>query len=94
ILLNNKEFYTTSKINEDGVEQLIEWLTDNYDKYEPTNTAARDMANGINRNAMGLNDSLKRKKGQAKRTTELSRKHGISDIVGYLRNGGNIKDLI
>ena len=91
ILLNANEFYRTRKTNESGVAELLEWLTDNYDKYEAVNAAARDRREGITAAARRV--SSPRKTGP-KRTTDMSRRFGISSVSDFLRNGGNIKDLI
>lgn len=93
IMLNTNEFYRTKKINDSGVAELIEWLMDNYDKYEAVNAAARD----------GMEDSdpaaRRSSSAAAGRTdtrgiTDMTRRRGIGSISDFLRNGGNIRDLI
>lgn len=94
ILLNANEFYRTSRTNDAGVNELVEWLTDNYDKYEPANAAARDRRNGITTAARTSAAIPVRRSSGPRRTTEISRRHGITSVADFLRNGGNIRDLI
>lgn len=93
ILLNANEFYRTKKTNDAGVTELIEWLTDNYDKYEASNGAARDRHNGITQ-AARTSSAMGTKRTGPKRVTDIMRRHGISSVSDFLRNGGNIRDLI
>ena len=94
IILNADTFYTTKDTFTRGLDQLIAWLKDNYNKYEISNARARDIAAGVNRNAIGVRDPLKNRRGTPKRTTEIARKAGISNVADYLKNGGNIRDLV
>lgn len=93
ILLNANEFYRTKKTNDAGVTELIEWLTDNYDKYEASNGAARDRRDGITQ-AARTSSAMGTKRTGPKRVTDIMRRHGISSVSDFLRNGGNIRDLI
>ena len=93
IMLNTNEFYRTKKINDSGVAELIEWLMDNYDKYEAVNAAARD--------GMEDSDPAARRSSSAaagrtdtRGVTDMMRRRGIGSISDFLRNGGNIRDLI
>ena len=83
----------TKKTNDAGVTELIEWLTDNYDKYEASNGAARDRRDGITQAARTSSAMGTRRTGP-KRVTDMMRRHGISSVSDFLRNGGNIRDLI
>lgn len=94
IILNADTFFTTKGTFTRGLDELIAWLKENYDKYEVSNAAARDRAVGINRNAMGVRDPMKQPKGAPKRATEIARKAGIGNVADFLRNGGNIRDLV
>lgn len=93
IMLNTNEFYRTKKINDSGVAELIEWLMDNYDKYEAVNAAARD--------GMEDSDPAARRSSSAaagrtdtRGVTDMMRRRGIGSVSDFLRNGGNIRDLI
>ena len=94
IILHADTFFTTKGTFTRGLDELIAWLKQNYDKYEVSNAKARDMANGINRNAVGIRDPLRQPKGAPKRATEIARKAGIGNVADFLKNGGNIRDLI
>lgn len=94
IILHADTFYTTKDTFTRGLDQLITWLKDNYDKYEVSNARARDLSAGVNRAAIGERDPLKRRQGQPKRTTDVARRAGITNVADYLRNGGNIRDLV
>lgn len=93
ILLYANEFYRTQKTGSAGVNEVIEWLTDNYDKYEVANAAARDRREGITPAARRVSSTPRRSQGP-RCATDMMRRHGISDVSAYLRNGGNIRDLI
>ena len=93
IMLNTNEFYRTKKINDSGVAELIEWLMDNYDEYEAVNAAARDGREDI--------DSAERRSSSAaagrtgtRGVTDTMRRRDIGSVSDFLRNGGNIRDLI
>ena len=92
IMVNTKEYFRTQKTGQKAVEELVEWLVENYDKYDEINAAAKDRRNGINSD-VARRDGSTRTRGP-KRATTLSQKYGITDIVSFLRNGGNIKDLV
>jgi hypothetical protein len=92
IMLNAKTFYTTTKTMAGAVSQIVEWLSDNYDAYEPANAAARDRSAGINPD-VAHRATITRRQGP-KRTTDAARSHGITNVSDFLRRGGNIKDLI
>lgn len=93
ILLNTNEFFRTQKTGMAGVNEVIEWLTDNYHKYEAANAAARDRREGITPAARRVSSTPRRSQGP-RNVTDMMRKHGISDVSAYLRNGGNIRDLV
>ena len=93
IMVNTNEFYRTKKINDSGVAELIEWLMDNYDEYEAVNAAARDRREDIDPAARRSNSATNRRTGPKDVTNMMSRR-GISNVSDFLRNGGNIKDLI
>lgn len=93
IMLNTNEFYRTKKTNDSGVAELVEWLTDNYDKYEVANAAARDRREGITPAARRSSSTTVRRTGP-RGVTDMMRRHGISSVSDFLRNGGNIRDLI
>lgn len=94
IILQADTFYTTTDTFTRGLDQLITWLKENYDKYEVSNARARDIAAGINRNAVGVRDPLKNRRGTPKRTTEIARRAGLGmSVTDFLKNGGNIRDL-
>ena len=94
IILQADTFYTTTDTFTRGLDQLMTWLKENYDKYEVSNARARDIAAGINRNAVGVRDPLKNRRGTPKRTTEIARRAGLGmSVTDFLKNGGNIRDL-
>ena len=93
IMLNTNEFYRTKKINDSGVAELIEWLMDNYDEYEAVNAAARDRRKDIDPAARRSSSAAAGRTGPKDVTNMMSRR-GISNVSDFLRNGGNIKDLI
>lgn len=93
ILLNAHEFYRTKKTNEAGIIELIEWLTDNYDKYEASNGAARDSSDGIAQTDRA-SSVMETRRTSPKRVTDTMSRHDINNVSDFLRNGGNIKDLI
>lgn len=94
IVLYADTFYTTTDTFTRGLDQLITWLKANYDKYEVSNARARDIAAGINRNAIGERDPLKHRRGTPKRATEIARRAGLGmSVTDFLKNGGNIRDL-
>lgn len=92
IMLNAKEYFTSKKTGIAAIPELIAWLKENYDKYETINAASRDNRDGITARARNQYTS-KANKGP-KRVTDMMRNHGISDVSAFLRNGGNIRDLI
>lgn len=93
IMLNTNEFYRTKKINDSGVAELIEWLMDNYDEYEAVNAAARDRREDIDL-ATRRSSSAAAVRTGTRGVTDMSRRRGIGSISDFLRNGGNIRDLI
>lgn len=93
IVLNTNEFYRTKKINDSGVAELIEWLMDNYDKYEDVNAAARERNEDIDPETR-LSSSAAAKRTVPRGVTDTMRRRGIGSVSDFLRNGGNIKDLI
>ena len=93
IMLNTNEFYRTKKISDSGVAELIEWLLDNYDKYEDVNAADRERKEDITPMASRSSSATNRKTGP-KDVTDMMRRRGIGNVSDFLRNGGNIKDLI
>lgn len=93
IVLNTNEFYRTKKINDSGVAELIEWLMDNYDKYEDVNAAARERMEDIDPETR-LSSSAAVKRTVPRGVTDTMRRRGIGSVSDFLRNGGNIKDLI
>ena len=93
IMLNTNEFYRTKKINDSGVAELIEWLMDNYDKYEDVNAAARERNEDIDHSERRSSSATDRRTGP-KRVTDMMRRRDIGSITDFLRNGGNIRDLI
>ena len=93
IVLNTNEFYRTKKINDSGVAELIEWLMDNYDKYEDVNAAARERKEDITPATRRSSSATDRRTGP-KRVTDTTRRRGIGSVSDFLRNGGNIRDLV
>ena len=93
IMLNTNEFYRTKKINDSGVAELIEWLMDNYDEYEAVNAAARDRMEDIDPAARRSSSAAAGRTGP-RGVTDTLRRRGIGSVSDFLRNGGNIKDLI
>ena len=93
IMLNTNEFYRTKKINDSGVAELIEWLMDNYDEYEAVNAAARDRREDIDPVARRSSSDAAGRTG-TRDVTDTMRPRGIGSVSDFLRNGGNIKDLI
>ena len=93
IMLNTNEFYRTKKINDSGVAELIEWLMDNYDEYEAVNAAARDRMEDIDP-AVRRSSSTAAGRTGPRGVTDMMRRRGIGSVSDFLRNGGNIKDLI
>lgn len=93
IMLNTNEFYRTKKINDSGVAELIEWLMDNYDEYEAVNAAARDRREDIDPVARRSSSDAAGRTG-TRDVTDTMRRRGIGSVSDFLRNGGNIKDLI
>lgn len=93
IMLNTNEFYRTKKINDSGVAELIEWLMDNYDEYEAVNAAARDRREDIDPAARRSSSDAAGRTG-TRDVTDTMRRRGIGSVSDFLRNGGNIKDLI
>lgn len=93
IMLNTNEFYRTKKINDSGVAELIEWLMDNYDEYEAVNAAARDRREDIDPAAHRSSSDAAGRTG-TRGVTDMTRRRGIGSISDFLRNGGNIRDLI
>lgn len=93
IVLNTNEFYRTKKINDSGVAELIEWLMDNYDKYEDVNAAARERKEDITPATRRSSSATDRRTGP-KRVTDMIRRRDIGSITDFLRNGGNIRDIV
>lgn len=93
IVLNTNEFYRTKKINDSGVAELIEWLMDNYDKYEDVNAAARERKEDITPATRRSSSAAAGRTG-TRDVTDTTRRRGIGSVSDFLRNGGNIKDLI
>lgn len=93
IMLNTNEFYRTKKINDSGVAELIEWLMDNYDEYEAVNAAARDGREDIDPAERRSSSAAAGRTG-TRDVTDTMRRRGIGSVSDFLRNGGNIKDLI
>lgn len=93
IMLNANEFYRTKKINDSGVAELIEWLIDNYDEYEAINAAARERIEDIDPETR-RSSSAAAERTVPRGVTDTMRRSGIGSVSDFLRNGGNIKDLI
>ena len=93
IMLNTNEFYRTKKINDSGVAELIEWLMDNYDKYEAVNAAARDGREDIDPAERRSSSAAAGRTG-TRGVTDTMRRRDIGSVSDFLRNGGNIRDLI
>ena len=93
IMLNTNEFYRTKKINDSGVAELIEWLMDNYDKYEAVNAAARDGMEDSDPAARRSSSAAAGRTG-TRGVTDTMRRRDIGSVSDFLRNGGNIRDLI
>ena len=93
IMLNTNEFYRTKKINDSGVAELIEWLMDNYDKYEAVNAAARDGMEDSDL-AARRSSSAAARRTDTRGVTDMMRRRDIGSVSDFLRNGGNIRDLI
>lgn len=93
IMLNTNEFYRTKKINDSGVAELIEWLMDNYDKYEAVNAAARDRREDIDPAEWRSSSAAAGRTG-TRGVTDTMRRRDIGSVSDFLRNGGNIRDLI
>lgn len=93
IMLNTNEFYRTKKINDSGVAELIEWLMDNYDEYEAVNAAARDGREDIDPAERRSSSAAAGRTG-TRGVTDTMRRRGIGSVSDFLRNGGNIRDLI
>lgn len=93
IMVNTNEFYRTKKINDSGVAELIEWLIDNYDEYEAINAAARERIEDIDPETHHSSSAVAGRTG-TRDVTDMMRRRGIGSVSDFLRNGGNIKDLI
>ena len=93
IMLNTNEFYRTKKINDSGVAELIEWLMDNYDEYEAVNAAARDGREDIDPAERRSSSAAAGRTG-TRGVTDMMRRRDIGSVSDFLRNGGNIRDLI
>ncbi len=93
IMVNTNEFYRTKKINDSGVAELIEWLIDNYDEYEAINAAARERMEDIDPETRRSSSAAAERTG-TRDVTDTMRRRGIGSVSDFLRNGGNIKDLI
>lgn len=93
IMLNTNEFYRTKKINDSGVAELIEWLMDNYDEYEAVNAAARDGREDIDPAERRSSSAAAGRTG-TRSVTDTMRHRDIGSVSDFLRNGGNIRDLI
>ena len=93
IMLNTNEFYRTKKINDSGVAELIEWLMDNYDEYEAVNAAARDGREDIDPAERRSSSAAAGRTG-TRGVTDTMRRRDIGSVSDFLRNGGNIRDLI
>lgn len=93
IMVNTNEFYRTKKINDSGVAELIEWLIDNYDEYEAINAAARERIEDIDPETHRSSSAVAGRTG-TRDVTDMMRRRGIGSVSDFLRNGGNIKDLI
>ena len=93
IMLNTNEFYRTKKINDSGVAELIEWLMDNYDEYESVNAAARDGREYIDPAERRSSSAAAGRTG-TRGVTDTMRRRDIGSVSDFLRNGGNIRDLI
>ena len=93
IVLNTNEFYRTKKINDSGVAELIEWLMDNYDKYEDVNAAARERMEDIDPET-SRSSSVAAGRTGTRGVTDTTRRRGIGSVSDFLRNGGNIRDLV
>ena len=93
IMLNTNEFYRTKKINDSGVAELIEWLMDNYNEYEAINAAARERMEDIDPETR-RSSSAAAGRTSTRGVTDMMRRRGIGSVSDFLRNGGNIKDLI
>ena len=93
IMLNTNEFYRTKKINDSGVAELIEWLMDNYDEYEAVNAAARDGREDIDPAEQHSSSAAAGRTG-TRGVTDTMRRRDIGSVSDFLRNGGNIRDLI
>lgn len=93
IMVNTNEFYRTKKTNDSGVAELIEWLIDNYDEYEAINAAARERIEDIDPETRRSSSAVAGRIG-TRDITDMMRRRGIGSVSDFLRNGGNIKDLI
>lgn len=93
IMVNTNEFYRTEKTNDSGVAELIEWLIDNYDEYEAINAAARERMEDIDPETRRSSSAAAGRTG-TRDVTDTMRRRGIGSVSDFLRNGGNIKDLI
>lgn len=93
IMVNTNEFYRTKKTNDSGVAELIEWLIDNYDEYEAINAAARERMEDIDPETRRSSSAAAGRTG-TRDVTDMMRRRGIGSVSDFLRNGGNIKDLI
>ena len=93
IMLNTNEFYRTKKINDSGVAELIEWLMDNYDEYEAVNAAARDGREDIDPAERRSSSAAAGRTG-TRGVMDTMRRRDIGSVSDFLRNGGNIRDLI
>ena len=90
-----KNFFETRKTGLSAIPEVIAWLSENYDKYQKSNEASKLRSSGVNTSAVARQraSGTPRRTGP-KRVTDMMRRHGISDVSAFLRNGGNIKDLI
>ena len=93
IMVNTNEFYRTKKTNDSGVAELIEWLIDNYDEYEAINAAARERMEDIDP-AERRSSSAAAERTVPRGVTDTMRRRDIGSVSDFLRNGGNIRDLI
>lgn len=93
IMVNTNEFYRTKKTNDSGVAELIEWLMDNYDEYEAINAAARDGREDIDPAERRSSSAAAGRTG-TRGVTDTMRHRDIGSVSDFLRNGGNIRDLI
>lgn len=101
---NGEHYFTSKNTYSNAVDEIIGWLIDNYDRYEPVHKSyqreiqQKKKDNPIKYTASGkpkFNTTIKSKQSNSN-NSEMTflQKAGINDLSDYLANGGKISDLL